>query len=177
MWCLFNWKYKFSCRILSNIANYVKYNYFWDVDGIDNVTLRKFSDFCSRHIVGVAGDGIMYHILVDFVCGLNNYSRVIQYISDCGWKRPIFRAMQCFILYKPFSLNKRKCTINSFVFTIKCTGMQRYSKEFVSHMQKVRILHWDIPEMHRPTSARWLQMTWDQISVKPSTSPWSRLWL
>ena len=37
-----------------------------DGDGIDNVTLRlwKFSDFCSRHTVGVAGDDIMFHILV-----------------------------------------------------------------------------------------------------------------
>ena len=39
---------------------------FLDGEGIDNVTLRlwKFSDFCSRHTVGVAGDDIMYHILV-----------------------------------------------------------------------------------------------------------------
>ena len=64
---LFNWKlYKFSFRIISNIANYLKYNYFWDDDGIDNATLRlwKFSDFCSRCTVGVAGDDIMFHILV-----------------------------------------------------------------------------------------------------------------
>ena len=63
---LFNWKCKFSCRIMSNIANYLKYNYFWDGEGIDNVTLRlwKFSDFCSRHTVDVAGDDIMFHILV-----------------------------------------------------------------------------------------------------------------
>ena len=48
------------------MANYLKYNYFWDCDSIDNVTLRlwKFSDFCSRHTVGVAGDDIMFHILV-----------------------------------------------------------------------------------------------------------------
>ena len=26
----FNWKCKFSCRIISNIANYLKCNYFWD---------------------------------------------------------------------------------------------------------------------------------------------------
>ena len=66
---LFNWKCKFSCRIISNITNHLKYNYFWDGDGIDNVTLRlwKFSDFCSRHSVGVAGDDIMFHILV-FSC-------------------------------------------------------------------------------------------------------------
>ena len=43
-----------------------KCNYFLDDDGIDNVTLRiwKFSDFCSRHTVGIAGDDIMHHILV-----------------------------------------------------------------------------------------------------------------
>ena len=54
---------------ISNIANYLKYNYFLDCDGIDNVTLRlwKFSDFCSRHTVGVAGDDIMFHILVAIV--------------------------------------------------------------------------------------------------------------
>ena len=64
--CLFSWDCKFSCRIISNIANYFKYNYFWDGDGIDDVILRlwKFSDFCSRHTGGVAGDDIMFHILV-----------------------------------------------------------------------------------------------------------------
>ena len=63
---LFNWKCKFSCRIISNRANYLKYNYFWDGDGIDNVTLRLwiFSDVCWRHTVDVAGDDIMFHILV-----------------------------------------------------------------------------------------------------------------
>ena len=63
---LFNWKCKFSCRIISKIANYLKYNYFWDGDGIENVSSRlwKFSYFCSRHTVGVAGDDIMFHILV-----------------------------------------------------------------------------------------------------------------
>ena len=63
---LFNWKCKFSCRIISKIANYLKYNYVWDGDGIENVTSRlwKFSYFCSRHTVGVAGDDIMFHILV-----------------------------------------------------------------------------------------------------------------
>ena len=63
---LFNWRCKFSCRMISSIANYLKYNYFWDGDTIDNVTLRlwKFSDFSSRHTVGVAGDYIMFHILV-----------------------------------------------------------------------------------------------------------------
>ena len=60
-----------TLALISNIANCLKYNYFWDCDGIDNVTLRlwKFSDFCSRHIVGVAGDDIMFHILVwTWVC-------------------------------------------------------------------------------------------------------------
>ena len=51
-------------------CNHLKCNYFWDCDGIDNVMLRlwKFSDFCSRHTVGVAGDDIMVHILVVCVC-------------------------------------------------------------------------------------------------------------
>ena len=50
-------------------CKYLKYNYFLDCDGIDNVTLRlwKFSDFCSRHTVGVAGDDIMFHILICYV--------------------------------------------------------------------------------------------------------------
>ena len=55
-----------SLTQISNIANYLKYNnyYFWDRDGIDNVTLRlwKFSDFCSTHAVVVAGNDIMFHI-------------------------------------------------------------------------------------------------------------------
>ena len=64
--------YWVTLALISNITNYFKYNYFWDCEGIDNVTLGlwKFSDFCSRHIVGVAGDDIMFHILVVclFVC-------------------------------------------------------------------------------------------------------------
>ena len=53
--------------MISKFANYLKYNYFWDGDGIENVTSRlwKFSYFCSRHTVGVGGDDIMFHILVD----------------------------------------------------------------------------------------------------------------
>ena len=71
---LLNWKCKFSFRMISNIANYVKYNYFLDGDGIDNVPLRlrKFSDVCSRHTVGVAGNDIVYHILVS----INNHSEM-----------------------------------------------------------------------------------------------------
>ena len=58
--------YWVTFTLISNIANYLKYNYFWDCDGIDNVMLRlwKFSYFCSQHTVGVAGDDIMFHILV-----------------------------------------------------------------------------------------------------------------
>ena len=43
--------YWVSLALISNIANYLKYNYLLDCDGIDNVTLRlwKFSDFCSTH--------------------------------------------------------------------------------------------------------------------------------
>ena len=51
--------YWVTLALICNIAN------FWDCDGIDNVTLRKLSDFCSRHTVGVAGDDIMFHILVE----------------------------------------------------------------------------------------------------------------
>ena len=57
--------YWVTLALISNIANYLQCNYFWDCDGIDNVTLRlwKVSNFCSRHTVGVAGDDIMFHIL------------------------------------------------------------------------------------------------------------------
>ena len=67
-----------TLALISNIANYLKYNnyYFWDCEGIDNVTLRlwKFSDFCSTHTVGVAVDD-MFHILVSL------YSRVLVSVS------------------------------------------------------------------------------------------------
>ena len=73
---LSNWKCKFSCRKISNKANYLKYNYFRDGDGADNVTwgLWKFSDFCSRHTVGVTDDDIMFHTLVIFVTQLRQLS-------------------------------------------------------------------------------------------------------
>ena len=32
--------YWVTLALISNIANYLKYNYFWDCDGIDNITLR-----------------------------------------------------------------------------------------------------------------------------------------
>ena len=37
---LCNWECHFSRRIISNIANYLKYNVFLYGDGIDNLTLR-----------------------------------------------------------------------------------------------------------------------------------------
>ena len=83
--------YWMTLALISNIANYLKYNYFWDCDGIENVTLRlwKFSDFCSRHIVGVAGDDIMFHILVEFK--INHYSDVSNHRRlDCLFNR-LFR--------------------------------------------------------------------------------------
>ena len=79
--------YWVTLPLKSNITNYLKYNYFWHCDGIDNVTLRlwKFSDLCSRHIVGVAGDDIMFHILVTdcmcvclFVCDFVSLSRCLS---------------------------------------------------------------------------------------------------
>ena len=59
-----------------------------DCDGIDNVTLRlwKFSDYCSGHTVGIAGDDIMFNILVR-ACSciyVMFYSDIINEIShDC----------------------------------------------------------------------------------------------
>ena len=68
-----------TLALISSIANYLKYNYFCDCDGIDNDTLRLwiFSDFCSRHTVGVAGDDIMFHILV-----ITRVSEVVMF-SPC----------------------------------------------------------------------------------------------
>ena len=75
-----------TLALISNIANYLKYNYFWGCDGIDNVTLRlcKFSDFCSRHIVGVAGDDIMFHILVHIYSGICQNTMINDSMFDCG---------------------------------------------------------------------------------------------
>ena len=52
--------------MITNITNYIKYTYFCDDDGIDDVTMRlwKLSDFNSRHTVVIADNDIMYHILV-----------------------------------------------------------------------------------------------------------------
>ena len=73
--------------MISNIANYLKYNYFWDGDGIDNATLRlwKFLDFCSRCTVGVAGDDIMFHILVLCKRPANERRSSIVMSSLIGW--------------------------------------------------------------------------------------------
>ena len=85
--------YWVTLPLISSIANYLKYNYFLDCDGIDNVTLRlwKISDFCSRHTVCVAGDDIMFHILVHYVparpppatFGKINYTRIKFLTIEC----------------------------------------------------------------------------------------------
>ena len=82
---LLDLKYKFGWRIISNMANHVKCNYFSHDDGIDNVTLRllKLSDFCPRHTVGVAGDYIMYHILVAFSIHFASY-QIVHPHNDMG---------------------------------------------------------------------------------------------
>ena len=82
---LFNWKCKISYRIIGNMANYLRYNWFWDGDGNDKVTLRlwKFSDFCSRHTVGVAGDDIMFHFLVCNGFEIWQSSTFTQVLSCC----------------------------------------------------------------------------------------------
>ena len=84
---LFNWKCKFSCRIISKIANYLKYNYFWDGDGFENITSRlwKFSYFCSRHTVGVAGDDIMVHILVTYIIACDQIYISASYNSSIDY--------------------------------------------------------------------------------------------
>ena len=43
--------YWMTLALISSIANYLKYNYFWDCDGIDNVTLRlwKFWFLLNTH--------------------------------------------------------------------------------------------------------------------------------
>ena len=45
--------YWVTLALISDIANYFKYNYFWDCDGIDNVTLLK--THCRRR-------GWWYHV-------------------------------------------------------------------------------------------------------------------
>ena len=79
-WMVVQLKRKFSCGISSNIANYLKYNYFCYSDGINNVMLWlwTFSDFCSRHILGVAGDDIRIHILVVCVVVCLNLPRCLS---------------------------------------------------------------------------------------------------
>ena len=79
--------YWVTLALISNIANYLKYNYFLDCYGIDNVTLRlwKLSDFCSRHTVGVAGDDIMFHILVLGLRPANERRRYNVTPSLIGW--------------------------------------------------------------------------------------------
>ena len=106
---LFNWKCKLSCSVISNIANHLKFNHFWDGDGIDDVTLRiwKFSDFCSRHTVSVAGDDIICHILVFVVVDMKNpWNLILLFI--CRW----FETME-FLWYD--SLNWRHNMSKTFV--------------------------------------------------------------
>ena len=47
----FNWKDKFGYRLISSIANYVKYNYFemMTTSIMSCCEFWTFSDFCSRH--------------------------------------------------------------------------------------------------------------------------------
>ena len=84
---LFNWKCRLSSRISSNIANYLKCNYLSDGDGINNVMLRfwTFADFCSRYIVGVAGDDIMFHILVIKCAHLDPKQYCFRYCDEVKW--------------------------------------------------------------------------------------------
>ena len=84
---LFDWKCKFGCRISSNIANYLKYNYLSKGDSISNVMLRlwTFTDLCSRHIVGVAGDDIMLNFSEEYTFSFPIIN-VIQH-----FQRPQFR--------------------------------------------------------------------------------------
>ena len=90
-----NWKFKFCGRIISDIPNHVRKKYFWDDDGIDNVPLRlwKLSDFCSRHTVGVAGDDIMYHILVIW-CNVGRHRSYI-YLKYLNYSPLRFDEYQC----------------------------------------------------------------------------------
>ena len=104
-----------TLALISNIANYLKYNYFLDCDGIDNVTLRlwKFSDFCSRHTVGVAGDDIMFHILV---C-------IILLEINCEFLHEFFSQLSMFMMCLTSGTNQNSQTeifkLSSFKF-IRC---------------------------------------------------------
>ena len=80
-----NWKFKFRCKIIYNITNNIKCNYFLDNNNINYVTLRKFSDFCSRHTAGVAGDGIMYYTCVQFIRMLKRIKRIQKNKMTSCW--------------------------------------------------------------------------------------------
>ena len=54
--------------MISNIANYVKYNYFLDDEAINNVCCNfENSQISAQDTVGVMGDDIMYQILVNYL--------------------------------------------------------------------------------------------------------------
>ena len=65
--------------MIISIANYVKYNYFCDGDGIHYVMLRlwMFSDFSLS--VSIAGDVIMYHSLVFLVSAFTSLMNLVLF--------------------------------------------------------------------------------------------------
>ena len=99
--------------MIINMANYVKYIYFCNYDGIDNVTLQlwKLSAFSSRHTVGIVEDPIMsvhiwriywvcfsfwqytdlQHVKINVCCGcllfLFDFSNTQEQFLTCGTKR------------------------------------------------------------------------------------------
>ena len=100
--------YWVTLALIRNIANYFKYNYFWDCDGIDYVTLWlwKLSDFCWRHTVGVAGDDIMFHILVILLLWLSTSIRIIV-LFICFVRNVEIRKLYNCCVY-PLHLNVKK---------------------------------------------------------------------
>ena len=91
--------YWVTLALISNIANYLKYNYIWDCDGIDNIMLRlwKFSDFkthCRRR-------GWWYHVphssflLPSFIA-----ISMTQYICASFWRLRIIT--HCELSYQDF---------------------------------------------------------------------------
>ena len=93
-------------------------NYFWYCNGIDNVTLRlwKFSDLCSRHIVGVAGDGIMFHILVAYVMGFYGNIRLSYHLPRTLF-RPRFRLVLGHLSAIPWVQADRKLLHSYYIWT------------------------------------------------------------
>ena len=93
---LFNWKCKFSCRIISNIANYVKYNYLFETASIMQRCDFINSQISAQDTLGVANDD-MYHILVTVETLYNTVNFCWNTHKRHSIARPKGRGMGCLL--------------------------------------------------------------------------------